>query len=154
SAARAGLRAGDVLETLNGYAIASTGDVMYALHRGPAKGKVAALWQRGGKTLTAELELAEGWRKTNLTWRTSMLNLLTGLTLLGDALTAEEKKALGLGEKRLAFRQESPVARDAREAGVQPDDVIIGIDGQELEMTMRQFLAHVRRNYLVGDRIK
>jgi hypothetical protein len=153
AAAKAGLRAGDVLQTLNGFSVASSGDVQHALHRGPPKGELPLAWQRDGKPMTAKLQLAEGWRKTNWTWRPSMLDILPSLSLFGDDLTDKEKKALGLGEKRLAFRQDKTVGADAKKAGVQAGDVIVGIDDQTMEMTMLEFLAYIRRNHLVGDKI-
>jgi S1-C subfamily serine protease len=81
--------------------------------------------------------------------------LLAGL-LLGAAVAAEqppEKRALGLGERRLAFRQDDPVSAQGRAAGLRPRDVVVGVDGMALEMTGEQFLGHVRRNFLLGDRI-
>jgi predicted metalloprotease with PDZ domain len=152
-AARAGLRVRDVVRTLNGMSVASIADLQYALHRAPAKGPVPISWRHDGQEKTSTLELAAGWRKTDLSWRTSMLDLLPWASLYGDDLRAEEKKALGLSAKRLAFRQRRPVHSQARAAGVLPDDVIIGIDGQVLEMTREEFQAHVHRSYLVGDRI-
>ena len=152
-AGRAGLRAGDILRIVNGQPVSSFADVQYVLHQAPAKGRITISWERGGQTRTAMLALAEGWRKTNLTWRPSLLDILPSLTLFGDDLSAAEKKGLGLSAKRLAFRQQEPVHALARAAGVREGDVIIGIDDQALEMTMLEFLAYVRKNYLVGDRI-
>jgi hypothetical protein len=153
AAARAGVRAGDVLRRLDERPVASLADVQYALHRAPGKGAVPVVWSREGKPHEARLELAEGWRKTNVTWRPSLLDVLPSLSLFGDDLTPEEKKKLGLPAKRLAFRQEERVAKDAREAGVKSGDVIVGVDGLALELEMLDFLAYVRRNYLAGDRI-
>jgi hypothetical protein len=97
------------------------------------------------------LILASGWRRTNVTWRPSLLDLLPSLTIYGSDLTAKEKKALGLDEKRLAFRQDEPVHSAAKAMGVQLNDVIIGVDGKVMEMSMEQFLGHVRQNYLIGE---
>jgi serine protease Do len=152
-AARTGLRPGDTLKLLNGLPVASFGDVQYALHRAPAKGQVAVRWLRDGKEMAGRLDLAEGWKMTNLTWRPSLLDILPSLTVYGTELTAAEKKQLGLSAKRLAFRQDSTVHREAKAAGVRAGDVIVGIDGQIMEMTLPEFLAYVRRNHLVGDRI-
>lgn len=152
-AARAGLRPGDILREANGLSVASFADLQYALHKAPAEGKLPLAWERDGKRLHAELVLPPGWRKTNLTWRPSLLDILPSLPLFGDDLTPAEKKALGLSEKRLAFRQDNPVHSSLKAAGVEPDDVVIGINQEPLEMTLDQFLAHVRRNYLVGDHI-
>jgi hypothetical protein len=147
-----GIRPGDVLQQLNGFTINSFADAQYALHKAPIKGQVAISWLSDGKIRTADLTLADGWRKTNLTWRPSMLDLLPSLTLFGPDLDAKQKKELGLPEKSLAFRQAKPVHSEARAMGVEENDIIIGIDNQRLEMTMREFLGYVRRNYLIGDR--
>ena len=152
AAQRAGIQTGDVLQQINGFTINSFADAQYALHKSPIKGQVPISWLHDGKTMTADLTLADGWRKTNLTWRPSMLDLLPSLTLFGPDLDAKEKKTLGLPEKNLAFRQAKPVHSEARAMGVEENDIIIGIDNQRLEMTMREFLGYVRRNYLIGDR--
>src|SRR5207245_2746773 len=101
-AGKAGLRAGDMLRTVNGLPVASFADVQYALHGAPPKGRIAISWQKGGEAKTATLDLADGWRKTNLTWRPSLLDILPSLTLYGDDLSTEEKRALGFSAKRLA----------------------------------------------------
>jgi hypothetical protein len=152
-AAATGLRKGDRLRTLDGIAIASFADAQYALHRAPRKGQLDIAWQRGDGAMTGSLELREGWRKTNLTWRPSMLDVLPSLSIYGDDLTAAQKRELGLAAKQLAFRQQSPIAKDARAAGVQAGDVILGIDGLALEMTVDQFLGYVRQNYFAGERV-
>jgi predicted metalloprotease with PDZ domain len=153
AAARAGLRAGDAVRSVNGVAVAAQADFQYGLHRAPWAGKVPIAWERGGKALAGTLELAPGWKKTNITWRTSLLDVLPAITVYGDDLSAGEKKALGLGPRRLAFRQDATVHAQARAAGVRGGDVIVGLDGEEPDMTRDEFLAHVRRNYLVGDRV-
>jgi hypothetical protein len=152
-ASRAGLLAGDLLEKLNGVAVASLADAQYGLHRAPAKGQIPVSWVRDGQTMSGQLEVKDGWRRTNITWRPSLLDILPSLSLFGEDLTVAEKKALGLSEKRLAFRQDRRVPTDLSKAGVQPGDIIVGIDGQNLEMTMLEFLAYVRRNYLVNERL-
>ncbi len=152
-ASRAGLRAGDTLEMLNGQLVASFADAQHALHLAPSKGEIAVSWKREGKTHTAKLDLAEGWRKTDISWRASMWGLEPAPCVHGKDLTAEEKKALGLSEKRLAFRQGNFVPVPSRQAGIKQNDIILGIDGKSLEMTMLQFNAWVRLNYKVGDRI-
>ena len=75
------------------------------------------------------------------------------MTITGEDLTAAEKRALGLSVKRLACRQDKIVHSSLRAAGVHGGDMVLCIDDQPLEMTVDQFLAHVRKNYLVGDRI-
>ena len=153
AAERAGLRAGDLLRTLNGRTVASLADAQYALHRAPVKGEIPVTWRRDGKERTGTLHLAAGWRRTNITWRPSLLDLLPATSLYGTDLSAAEKKALGLGARRLAFRQDRPIPKDLAAIGLREMDVVIGLDGRVLNMTVAEFLAYVRRNYLVGDRV-
>jgi predicted metalloprotease with PDZ domain len=150
---RAGLKPGDHLAKLNGTPIASFADATYALHKAPAKGSIPVTWVRDGKEQSGTLDVADGWRKTNLTWRPSMLDILPSVPFSGDELSATEKKALGLAEKRAAIRQDDPVHDTLKASGVKPGDVLIGFDGQAVDGTIRDLLGHVRRNYLVGDEI-
>jgi S1-C subfamily serine protease len=150
---RAGLRGGDRLRSLDGRPVASFADVQYALHRAPAKGKVALTWSRAGSAHKGELVLGAGWRQTDLSWRWSLRGVDPPPWVHGEDLNEAEKKALGLAANRLAFRQGGFVSQPARQAGLRAGDVIIGIDGKRLEMTARQFAAHVRLNYQVGDRV-
>jgi hypothetical protein len=153
AADKAGLTVGDALRGLNGMPAVTFLDAQYALNQAPAKGLIRVSWERDGNPITGALDLAEGWRKTNITWRPSMLDILPSLSLYGDDLTAKEKQALSLPEKHLAFRQDKTVHRDAKAAGVEPGDIILGVDNLKLEMTMLEFLGYVRRNYLVGEKI-
>jgi serine protease Do len=153
-ARRAGLQAGDMLQSLNGLPVASFADAQYALHRGPAQGTILVCWQRGRETRTARLRLEGGWRKTDISWRASMWGLEPRPGVWGFDLSVSEKKALGLGEKALAFRQAMPVGAAARAAGIQPRDIILGIDNQVLEMTMAQFNAYIRVTRQVGEEVR
>jgi predicted metalloprotease with PDZ domain len=152
-AARLGIRAGDRLLTINGQSVASFADAQYALHRAPTRGTVTITWQHEGRTRTGELALAEGWRKTDISWRWSLRGLDPPPGVHGYDLTAEEKKELGLDAKHLAFRQGPFVPEPARLAGIRQNDLILGVDGKDLHMTERQFGAYIRLNYKVGDRV-
>ncbi len=153
AADRAGLKTGDYLAKLNGYRVSSFGDASFSLHKAPGKGPIPVSWMRDGKEHSASLEVADGWRKTNLTWRPSMLDLLPSVPFSGDDLTAAEKRSLGLTEKRAAIRQDAEVHSSLKAAGVKGGDVVIGFDGQSVDGTIRDLLGFVRRTYLVGDEI-
>jgi hypothetical protein len=62
SAAKAGLQPDDALESLAGFRVSSQGDVMYSLHKSPVKGTIPVTWMRDGKSMSATLDVAEGWR--------------------------------------------------------------------------------------------
>jgi hypothetical protein len=152
-AAKAGMKAGDVLATLNGYSIASNADVQYALHKAPKAGTIPVEWRRGTSPMEGKLELADGWRKTNLTWRASLLDILPSLPVSADDLSPAEKKALGIPEKHAAFRQDKFVHSTLKAVGLKAGDVIVALDGKPVDGTMDDFLGLVRREHLVGDTI-
>jgi serine protease Do len=153
AAAKAGLKAGDVLAKLNGYSVGSFADAQYALHKGPKSGSISAEWKRGPESMTGKFEVAEGWRKTNLTWRASLLDILPSLPLSGDDVTAAEKTALGLPESQAAFRQDKFVHSTLKAVGLKSGDVIVGLNGKPVAGTMEDYLGYVRREHLVGDTV-
>jgi predicted metalloprotease with PDZ domain len=152
-AERAGLRPGDVLQALGGQRQASIADVQYSLNQAPGRGTVPVSWLRGPRPMSASLRLKPGWRKTDITWRPSLLELVPDLPVSGRDLAANEKKALGLAAGKLAFREGRAIHSQLRAAGVRDSDIIVGADGQFPEMTRQQFREYIHRNYLVGDRI-
>src|SRR5262249_37098916 len=89
----------------------------------------------------------------DLSWRWSLKSLPPSPSVNGEDLSADDKKMLGLDPKRLAFRQGVYVPQAAKNAGVQVNDVILGVNGKTLEMTMRQFDVHVRLNHRPGETI-
>jgi serine protease Do len=150
---RAGLRPGDVLLSLNGCTVASIADIEYALNRAPANGRIRVDWQRDARPLSADITLPEGWRITDVSWRPSLRGVGPFPSIHGEDLSAEEKRSLGLSEKRLAFRQGNFLSEAARQAGIHQNDIILGVDNRVLEMSARQFIAYIRLTYHVGDRI-
>lgn len=153
SPAAVGLKTGDVLRRLNGVPIHSLADAQFALDRAPRTGSIDVVWQRGDKLMESKLALADGWRRGDIVWRSSLMHLMPSAPVYGKDLTADEKKAIGLTAKQLAFRQKDYVLVRAQEIGVQAGDVILGVDGKALEMGVEEFHRYIRGNYLVGDRV-
>ena len=152
-ASRAGLVAGDIVRRLGAVPIHSFADAQYALDRAPKSGPVEIVWQRGKEQKKAILTLADGWRKSDISWRPSLRHLVPSARLYGTDLTTAEKQALGLTAKRLAFRHKQSVHHQAKTSGVLAGDIILGLDGNALDTDGDGFLSHVERNYLIGDRV-
>src|SRR5258705_171824 len=75
-----------------GRPIGSFADVQYAFPRAPGGGRLGLAWHRGGKTVRGELALAEGWRKTDVSWRWSLRGLAPPPWVSGADLSAREKR--------------------------------------------------------------
>jgi hypothetical protein len=153
-AAMAGLAPGDVLRTINDTPVASIMDVQHALHRAPARGKLALTWQRGAQTRRGGIELPDGWRRSDVSWRWSLKALPPGPQVSGDDLADGERRQLGIAPGRLALRQNGFVPRAAEHAGLRVNDIVVGIDGRSLDMNARQFEAHVRLHFQVGQTVR
>jgi S1-C subfamily serine protease len=149
----AGMKKGDTLQRLNGVPIHSFADAQYALDGAPQEGAIEVVWQRDEKLHTEKLALLKGWRKTDVSWRASMRDLLPSARLSGLNLTESEKKTLGLPAKQLAFRQRESVSLQAKEAGIRSGDVILGVDDKSFENDQDEFRHYVQDHYLVGDRV-
>ncbi len=150
-AAKIGLKPGDLLDTLNRLSVRSFADVQFALHKAPPKGDIDITWQRDGKSAIGKLVLEPEWKRTNITWRPSLMDLLPSITIYGSDLTAKEKKGLGFEETHVAFRQETPIHPAVLKMGVRENDIIVGIDNRTLHLSMEQFLGYIRQNYLIGE---
>jgi hypothetical protein len=99
------------------------------------------------------VSLTDGWRRTDVSWRWSLKSLSPNPSIIGDDLSLEERKKLGLDARQLAYRHMNFLTPTARHAGLQANDVIVGIDDKMLSMTARQFEAHIRLNHRVGEEI-
>ncbi len=150
-AEKAGIKAGDLIKKVNGLNVASFADASYGLHKAPSQGRIPISWLHDGNSKSAELEVAQGWRKTDISWRPSLLDILPSMPLSGDNLNPDEKKQLGLPVQRFAFRQDKFVHSTLKAIGLQKDDVVVGVDGKELEGALENFVSFIRSNYLAGD---
>lgn len=151
SADRTLLKSGDILLSLGETPVASVADAMSALHRAPVEGGLAVRWQRGGKIYEGKLELARDWRVSDVSWRWSLKSFPPQPPVYGEDLSAQEKQALGLKATQLAFRQGNFLGKNARQAGIQIHDVILGVDGKDLHLSAQQFETYLRLHYRPGE---
>jgi predicted metalloprotease with PDZ domain len=148
-----GLKPGDRIRRVAEVPIHSEADVTYALDRAPKTGTLDVAWVRGGDAQTGTLKLADGWKRGDLSWRPSTQRFVPSARLYGKDLKADERAKLGLSATQLAFRQNEFVPTQAKLAGIQAGDVIIGIGGKRPDMDVIGFVDHVQRTYLIGETI-
>lgn len=147
-AARAGLRGGDVIETLGGQAILSLADIQFALHflTGDTN-EVPLVVRRGDKTVATTLRLAGPWREGNLSWRVSMYGMPPSPGLWVEDLADEKSRDLGLSDKKLALLVRGAFGGAVRRAGVRKNDVIVSYDGKSDRVSPGEFHVHLRLNH-------
>jgi len=154
-AAKAGFKAGDVIEKLSGQPLLSLADVQWVLHHVPADGgSVNATVLRSGKANDITLELPKGWRqRDDIAWRASSWELrrigLGGMRLenVSPELRAERK----LPADGMALRVEHVGAfaphNRAQQAGFVMNDVLISFDGRT-DLARETDLLHYAVNVL------
>lgn len=152
---KAALQKGDRLTFAGDVPIHSIADFQFALEHLPAKVECKVQWLRDGAAHNAILTLEDGWRKSEVSWRPSLRNVIPSLHPIGTNLTAEERGKLGLTERQLAFRQGTQIGSKAKAAGFLTGDVILGVEGHELEdMDDAAFLHWLQNEYFVGDTVR
>jgi hypothetical protein len=156
-AERAGFRPGDEIASLDGEPLLSIADVQWALQYAPSPAKLPAKVVRDGKALDLTLDLPDGWRRGDISWRVTTWDLrrmaLGGMKL--DDLSAADRAALHLAPDSLALRvrhlgEHGDHGRALR-AGLRRGDVLVAFDGLTGPLTESDLIAHAVQRKRPGD---
>ena len=160
-AAKAGLAPGDELISLAGQPLISSADVSWVLHRTAESASLPVVVQRGGASKTLSLALPAGWRgKTDIARRVGvwpMRGMATGGMILEDLPDAERtQRGLGADKMALFVKGVGKFGKHAaaKNAGFQPDDVIVEIAGLTKRMTEGELLGSLLQKHQVGEQVK
>lgn len=165
-ASTSGLKTGDEIVGVNGQAILSIADIQWVLHGLSNIGdtvQISALRSKGESgsvdPIQATLTLNEDWKKTDITWRGSMWSLQPRPGFWAVTLSEVEKKEHGIevDKKGLHVRwinRGVDGGRAAYDSGLREGDIIVGVNGEELEWDEIEFQSHVRLNLKVGESIR
>ena len=155
-AARAKIEPGEEIVRMNGQRITSIADMQWVLHQLPFND--ATVTVECNKTGKHELTLAPGWKKYDFSWRGSMWNAPPRLQVwlpevTGDSLT---KLQLPQTDSALEVRWINQGGKGGQQAyadGLREKDIVIACAGEPIRMNSRQFNAHLRLHYHVGDEL-
>ena len=145
-AAKSGLKPGDNIESLQGQPLLSIADLQWVLHRAGPKETLAATLVRDGKTIQTRVELTDGWRRGNISWRATTWDLRRMATggLLLEELPDGKRAALGLKANELGLHvkhvgQYGEHAM-AKRAGFLNGDVIVAVAGSKQRRTESELI--------------
>ena len=160
-AAKAGLRPGDDIVSLDGQPLVSIADVSWALHCAPDAGGIPAEVRRGSESLALAVSLPNGWRyHADISRRVGTWGMramaLGGLQL--EDLSNEERSRRGLREDQLALLAkhvgEYGQHAAAKKAGFQKGDVIVAMAGSSARETEGELIGRLLRDFKPGDEVK
>jgi predicted metalloprotease with PDZ domain len=155
-AAKAGLRSGDRLVSVDSHRILTAADLSRVLELTPNEAKLPVAIRRGEMDVQTSFALSGDWkRSTDPSWRSSTHFAGPNAGFWGQPLQAAEKQRLGIPSDGLAIRinfffnnHPSPA-----KAGLKNGDVLVEFDGMKKAMNVRQIHAHLQMNRDYGDKV-
>ena len=141
----AGLRAGDVIDKIDGQPILSLADIQFVLHFKPESAKLKIDSRRGGETHARTLQLSPGWRANDFSWRGSLWAMPPAPGLWAQELDADERKRRDIPDGKLAIKVRGLFKPAVRKA-LKKNDIIVSYDGRTDEVTGAQFHMYLRLN--------
>jgi predicted metalloprotease with PDZ domain len=152
AAAKAGVRAGDTIKSLDGGRILTLADMSWVLESYRGDASLPLELERGGKTVRTTLKLEGNWRRTkDPSWRESLHVAGPGGGFWGQKLKDDEKEKAGFAKDDLAVRVTAIFGDHARQAGIKNGDIVVEFDGKRTDMTILQLHAHLQLNKEYGD---
>ncbi len=155
------LKAGDVIENMDGQPMLSLADVQWVLHNAdPAGAAIPMQVRRGEKRATLTLKLNKGWRRAgDLSWRVSSWSLrrMSAGGLVMETLPEEARSELKLPQQQMALRIKGVGQYGAhaagKRAGFQKGDIILQFDGRRDLMTEAELHHFGTNHHRVGDQV-
>ena len=162
---KAGVRSGDVIESLGTQSIRTIHDIQWVLDGTPAGGGSLPLsYLRGDERAEVVLLLADGWKVTTplaYSWRAFKWGLDPQPGFGGKLLTPGQKAGLGLDPDAFALEvgylvtwgENAYSGRNAARAGLRKGDVILSIAGQSEFASEQQVQSWFRIMCQPGDQL-
>ncbi len=133
AAKKAGVAAGDRVTAINGVRVLSSSDIAFVLHNLPKGGEIKL--EIAGKSVVVTPE--GGWRKGDISWRSTMWALRPAPGFGGKALTADEKKKAGI-DAPFAMKvnyivdwgDQAALGKAIKKAGLQKEDIVTSVAGK------------------------
>jgi hypothetical protein len=163
-AAKAGLKPGDKVISLDGQPLISIADASWVLQRAPDHGSLTAVVNREGASTQVSLDalaLPSGWRKkADLSRRVAtwgMRGMALGGMVLED-LSDATRKERGIEQNRMALFVKSVGQYGkhaaAKNAGFKKDDVIVELAGKSARVTESELLGDLLQHHFPGEQVK
>lgn len=152
--AAAGMRAGDVIRSLNGVPVWTFGDLQWEYGTvSHAANRIMLAIERDGQLVDLEIDLPEFWWHTDLTYRN--LSVDPRVYFRSTPLDREGKTVLGLEPEGFASRVDSvdPIAELLGSHQLQDGDVVYGVDGTARDEVANTADLFIKLRKQAGSRV-
>lgn len=159
---RAGLQAGDSIQSVNGQRVDSEADLRWMLHNlAPRRQEVRLRIERNASVKDLTMALPATWRQAmDFSWRPTswdIRRMATGGVIL-KPLPADVRARLAIADGKMALRadhvgQYGHHAR-AKKAGIRKQDIIVSFDGKDDLMTEAEVFRHALQVKQPGDPVE
>lgn len=155
AAANAGLKSGDIVETIDNQRVLTFADFTRVLELAPENGNLQVTATRSGEKKDLQLKLTKGWKRSDdPSWRPSTSAIGPNSGFWAKSPGVGELKKAGANEDDLALKIVVVWGAWAKKAGLKNGDIVLEIDGLKNRMTIRQLQTHLQLNHDYGDEIK
>lgn len=158
-ASSAGVKAGDIIHSIQGQSILSIADMQWILHGLSNNSEIINIvLDQDGESREVELKTTSGWKESDISWRASMWNLPPRLgmwTPLADPKALKES-GLSKDQESIFFKwinRKMETANAAWEAGLRTGDVLTKVNGKKANFKPNEFHSYIKLNYKPGDTI-
>lgn len=159
---KAGLKAGDAIQSLNGQPLLSIADVQWVLHRASPEGaELKAEVKRGNDEITKTISLPKNWRRQDdIAWRASTWGLrqaaLGGMFLAARPESEDDSDTSSSETKVLKVQHVGQYAPHdiAHRAGIRKGDQLVSFDGRTDFTRETDIIAYSLWERNPGDDIK
>lgn len=150
----AGIRAGDLIRTIEGHRVATLADMSRVLELAPKTGTISVGIERGKKNISTKVRLTRGWKKTNdPSWRQSTGVVGPNVGFWGIGANRKQRKNLGVDDDAMAIRISYIHKPWSRRSGLKLNDYLLSIDGVKSNINIRQMHAYIHLNRNWGDKV-
>lgn len=155
AAAEAGLKLGDRIEAVDNHRVITFGDFTRVLELTPETGTLQVRFRRGGEPRTVSVRLEPGWRKRSAdpSWRPAVNVVGPNSGFWARQLGPGDRKRMGIATDAMGLKVVVVWGAWARQAGIRNGDVVVGIDGQSDNKTIRGLQSHLQMNRNYGDTV-
>ncbi len=150
----AGVRRGDTISTVDDQGVLTFADFTRVLEHAPESGNVRLGVKRRGQDRNLTIALKPGWRRSpDPSWRASTGVVGPNTGFWANKLNSGQRRRQQITPGKMGLKVVVVWGAWAKRAGVRNGDVVVSLDGESSDMTIRQLQTHLQLSREFGDSV-